>query len=110
MDPLGLAVLHEPEGPPILDIIFVHGLGGTSRQTWSKNRDPELFWPHKWLPTEPDIKSARILSFGYNAHFASSGPSTISRISDFAKDLLFAMRFSNNSEMSHLSIGEVRSC
>ena len=106
-DPLGLNVVFEPETSPSLDIIFVHGLGGTSRQTWSKNRDPELFWPQKWLPLEPDIQSARVLTFGYNAHFWSSGPGSISRISDFAKDLLYGMRFSQGENSKNLGIGEV---
>src|SRR2546421_6612636 len=32
LDPLGLTLLYEPEGPPVADIVIVHGLGGTSRQ------------------------------------------------------------------------------
>ncbi|KAH8811320.1 hypothetical protein F5884DRAFT_781773 [Xylogone sp. PMI_703] len=94
LDPLGLTILHEPTALPTLDIIFVHGLGGSSRQTWSKDRDPALFWPQEWLPSEPVIQTARILTFGYNADFL--GPANISRISDFAKDLLYAVQFMSN--------------
>lgn len=39
-DPQGLTVVWEPRGPRALDIVLVHGLGGTSRSTWSKGKDP----------------------------------------------------------------------
>jgi len=106
-DPLGLSVVYEPDSPPALDIIFVHGLGGSSRQTWSKHRDPDLFWPQKWLPNEPDICRARILCFGYNASFQASGPNSLSNISDFAKELLFEMKFGKDEKMEDLNIGKV---
>ncbi|KAL3420621.1 nacht and wd domain protein [Phlyctema vagabunda] len=104
-DHLGLNVIFEPEDP-LVDIIFVHGLGGTSRATWSYNRDLDFFWPGKWLPLEPDIQNARILSFGYNAHFAAPGPAPIAGISDFAKDLLFEMKYAKNKRLEDLEIGK----
>ena len=108
LDPLGLTVLYEPDGTPSADIIFVHGLGGSSRQTWSKNRDPALFWPLEWLPHEVSLSSARILTFGYNAHFAQlSGKANILNISDFAKELLYALRFATGAEQRPLRIGTV---
>ena len=108
LDPLGLTVLYEPDGPPSADIIFVHGLGGSSRQTWSENRDPALFWPLEWLPHEVSLSSARILTFGYNAHFAQlSGKANILNISDFAKELLYALRFATGAEQRPLRIGTV---
>jgi hypothetical protein len=106
-DPLGLTVIYEPETGPSADIIFVHGLGGTSRATWCYNRDPDFFWPGKWLPLEPGMQTARILSFGYNAQFAAPGPAPITGISDFAKDLLFGMKFAKNEGLEELGIGEV---
>jgi hypothetical protein len=107
-DPLGLTLLYEPEGSPAADIIFVHGLGGTSRQSWSYNRDAELFWPQEWLPNEPDICAARILTFGYNAHFLSTGPDSIAGIGDFAKSLLFSLKFGKDDNSEDLGIGKVR--
>ncbi|KAK7966605.1 uncharacterized protein PG986_000882 [Apiospora aurea] len=41
--PLGLNVVYTPENGHKADIVFIHGLGGTSRFTWSKNKDPDLF-------------------------------------------------------------------
>lgn len=108
-DPLGLNVLYEPDdGAPIVDIIFVHGLGGTSQETWSRNRDPQFFWPREWLPSEPGFEQARILSFGYNAHFASSGRENVLDIADFAKDLLFGMKYGLNEDSQGLEVGKVR--
>lgn len=105
-DPLGLNVIHVPDAPHTIDVIFVHGLGGTSKQTWSKNKDPNLFWPKEWLPHEPDISTARVLSFGYNAHFAAPGRNILN-ISDFARDLLFAMKFGTDEHSGALDIGHV---
>lgn len=107
-DPLGLVSLYTPEVIPVADVIFLHGLGGTSRQTWSKNRDSELFWPQNWLPLETEISRTRIFSFGYNAHFSASGPNSIASISDFAKSLLFAMKFGNGKDIKEPKIGSVR--
>ena len=106
-DPLGLSVVYDPKATRSADIIFVHGLGGTSYQTWSKNRDQELFWPGRWLPLDSDISTARILSFGYNAYFMSTGPSSVLNISDFAKDLLYEMRFGRDDNLEDLGIGKV---
>ncbi|KAH8778620.1 hypothetical protein F5883DRAFT_626595 [Diaporthe sp. PMI_573] len=100
---LGLHVLHEPQAAS-LDIIFVHGLGGDSRRTWSKNHDPALFWPELWLPFEPGISTARILTFGYDANWRGASRS-VSNISDFAKELLFEMRFAKGRSNGDLSLG-----
>ena len=79
--------------------------------TWSKYRDINYFWPEKFLPHEPEIKEARILSFGYNSNFQpGSGKSKMS-ILDFAKDLLYDLKYSidDSTEGSEsLKIGEVR--
>lgn len=107
-DPLGLTLVHQPETTPSLDIIFVHGLGGTSRATWSWERNPDFFWPEKWLRFEPDIKTARILSFGYNANFAATGSTPITGVIDFAKDLLHCMKFAKDEDLEELEIGQVR--
>lgn len=107
-DPLGLTVLYTPQSSRSADVIFVHGLGGTSIASWSHRRDPGLCWPKLWLPTEPHISTARILSFGYNARFLASGPKDISGIIDFAKSLLFEMKYSKDEAAEDLGIGNVR--
>jgi hypothetical protein len=104
---MGLNVVHVPlGGRHRADIVFVHGLGGTSRNTWSKHRQEELFWPLHFLPQEPDIGQARILTFGYNANFARRGSLTVS-ILDFAKDLLFDLKYARDENAEELNIGSV---
>ncbi|KAL9039908.1 MAG: hypothetical protein Q9180_002246 [Flavoplaca navasiana] len=105
-DPLGLTIVHEPKAPPHCDVIFVHGLGGTSRATWAKGRDPDYCWPQEWLPVEPGIGGARILSFGYNANFAAAGPAPITGIADFARDLLYAMKYAKSEDLEELELGK----
>ncbi|KAK3934344.1 hypothetical protein QBC46DRAFT_427728 [Diplogelasinospora grovesii] len=100
---LGLRVLHQPEFAS-LDIIFVHGLGGHSQKTWSKNHDAALFWPETWLPFDPDVGKARILTFGYNANWRAGSKST-TNITDFAKELLYEMRFAKDVSGEDLAIG-----
>jgi hypothetical protein len=106
-DPLGLRVLYEPDEPRKFDIIFVHGLGGSSRLSWSRNKDLKLFWPEKWLPSEPEIGEGRILSFGYDARFTPSAPKSFKNISDIAKDLLFDLKYAKSANQQELDIGSV---
>ncbi|KAI5918945.1 NACHT and WD domain protein [Camillea tinctor] len=102
--PLGLNVIYTPKNGHKADIIFIHGLGGTSRFTWSKNKDPNLFWPLKFLPLEPDICLARISTFGYNANFLKAGNMSKS-IRDFATALLFDLKYAKTEEKEDLNMG-----
>src|SRR5271155_5001461 len=88
-DQLGLVPVNtSPVQHPDGDIIFVHGLGGTSQRTWSYERDPDYFWL-PWLSLEPELSRFRIFTFGYNANW--KGSDTVVGITDFAKDLLLRM-------------------
>ena len=86
-DTLGLSLLYSAEESDV-DLIFVHGLGGSSRRTWSWNRDTDYFWP-LWLPHDPGLSNTRIFTFGYSANLR--GPSSTLNVIDFAKDLLLRM-------------------
>lgn len=98
-DPLGLTVLYSPDPEPrTVDIMFIHGLGGTSLRTWCRNRDPDFLWPKHWLPDEADFSTARIMTYGYNAHFSSKKEQTSMTLNDFANDLLFRMRYDEETE------------
>jgi hypothetical protein len=103
-DPLGLTLIYESD-EPLVDIIFVHGLGGSSLRTWSYNRDVSHFWL-PWLANEVGLSNTRTFTFGYNARFAQQS-NTLS-ILDFAKDLLFQAKIYHDvaKEESKL-IGEV---
>lgn len=60
----GLLVCYSPPPPiqPLMDIVFVHGLGGDRVQTWT-NGDG-VFWPRDWLPRR--LFRCRVLTFGYD--------------------------------------------
>ncbi|EFW23012.1 conserved hypothetical protein [Coccidioides posadasii str. Silveira] len=65
--PLGLNILHSPS-EPLVDFIFVHGLGGGSRETWSNTSSVCHFWPQEWLRKDPAFKNVRVHTFGYDSH------------------------------------------
>ncbi|KAK0666749.1 putative WD40 domain-containing protein [Cercophora samala] len=100
-DPLGLILIHG-SGSSEADIIFVHGLGGSSRKTWSWNRDPNYFWP-SWIHHEEGLSQFRIFSFGYNANFRE--PDTPLSIMDFSKSLLVRMRAYGHGALESDAIG-----
>lgn len=81
----GLTTLFSPAESVIADLVFVHGLGGGSRSTWTKSSDSSLFWPQEWLPQDSAFQDVRIHSFGYNSNWDKE--STLN-IHDFAKSLL----------------------
>lgn len=75
----------------MVDFIFVHGLGGGSRKTWSKGPDPKLFWPKEWLSRDPEFKHVRLHSFGYNSNWTERKGSVLD-VYAFGKGLLAAMQ------------------
>ncbi|KAK4083548.1 uncharacterized protein Triagg1_1210 [Trichoderma aggressivum f. europaeum] len=89
--PMGLNTLYDPGEIALVDVIFVHGLGGDSKKTWSGSRDAESYWPRDWLPNDPSFKTARIHSFGYDANWRDRNLSILS-IHDFGQDLLGEMK------------------
>lgn len=81
---LGLQILRQPclapnpSDPPI-NIIFVHGLGGSAKGTWT-DKTSGSFWP-LWLPEIKTLENSRIMTFGYDSN-------NVLDISDFAKQLV----------------------
>jgi hypothetical protein len=65
---LGLEVVMEPASlqNPVIDIIFVHGLGGSRRGTWKVDPKDTNFWP-SWLPNVEGLEQTRVSTFGYDA-------------------------------------------
>ena len=101
-DPLGLHLVCDTPRPSG-DIIFVHGLGGTAKKTWSWERDVDYFWPG-WLTEEDEFSTQRIFTYGYNSNFKGAG--TNLNVIDFAKDLLFQMLvFATDTGESQHAIG-----
>jgi PGAP1-like protein len=84
--PLGLNLLHQPS-ESYVDFVFVHGLRGGSRKTWSATPSEAHFWPKAWLPNDPDFKNVRIHSFGYNSDWADRRENPLS-VHDFGQSLI----------------------
>ena len=48
-------------------IVFIHGLTGDSRNTWTWTKsDPPFFWPERVF-NDPDYKGYDVLSFGFTS-------------------------------------------
>ena len=83
--PLGLTTLYQPQNSTVADLVFVHGLGGGSRSTWTKSGDPPVYWIQEWLPIDPGFQDVRIHSFGYTSDWTKE---SVLNLHDFAKSLL----------------------
>lgn len=99
---LGLTTLHEPQSPvtAVADLVFIHGLGGGSRKTWSYSPDPGHYWPGAWLPADPDFSDVRIHTFGYRADWGQRGQTAMD-IHEFAQSLIGSLR--NNPDIRRTS-------
>ncbi|KAI1179121.1 hypothetical protein F4777DRAFT_19089 [Nemania sp. FL0916] len=87
---LGLKTRFEPNGEAVADLIFVHGLNGGSRSTWSKTSNGNnTFWPKDWLPCDNAFGDVRIHTFGYSSGLNHR---SILDIADFAGNLLACIR------------------
>jgi hypothetical protein len=91
--PIGLRVLHEPRevtNVTTVNVVFVHGLGGSATETWT-HYPSNTFWP-TLLHENDGFANIRVLTFGYDANFRNifALKNTLD-ISDFAKQLLDAL-------------------
>jgi hypothetical protein len=102
--PFGLEVLHEPDEPPatLVQIIFVHGLGGSKTETWI-HPQTRGFWP-AWLHDHPGLENVRLATFGYNSAINPLAANTNLSIPIFATQLLDDMKQLNDTH------GSVRDC
>jgi len=102
--PYGLEVLHEPTPPPLhlVQIIFVHGLNGSKRRTWTHGKTD--FWP-LWLKELEGMEGVRLATFGYNSSTNILKPNTNLSIPTFAGQLLrYLTQLSyKNGSVSHLT-------
>lgn len=91
--------MFEPE-EVLVDFVFVHGLRGGSRKTWSFSADPAYFWPKEWLPGDPDFKNVRIHTFGYHSNWGESKASDFN-VHDFGQNLIEELHNSPTVGRSH---------
>jgi hypothetical protein len=91
--PIGLRVLHEPRetvNVNVVNIVLVHGLGGSARETWTHSPS-NTFWP-SLLHEDDGFTNVRVSTFGYDANFKNIfAPRNTLDISDFAQQLLDAL-------------------
>jgi len=85
---IGLHIVHEPKTQTqVISIVFVHGLGGSARETWTHSPS-KIFWP-TLLHGDDRFANARISTFGYDADFKNIfAAKNVLGIQDFAKQLL----------------------
>lgn len=106
-DPHGLNLVHSPS-EIIADVIFVHGIGGTSVRSWSWKRDPRNFWP-AWLEDEQETANLRVFTYGYDASFL--GSNSHRSLLDFGADLVARMsKFGGREPGQDLPLGDVSPC
>ena len=103
---LGLEVIHpsaignSPRGGDF-DIVFVHGLGGSARGTWT-HPETKWFWPNG-LAVKKGFQNARVLTFGYISDWANVlGPQNRLDVMDYALQLLDGL------ELHYRENGQVR--
>ena len=85
----GLVTLVEPPQPsaPVLNFIFVHGLGGSAYGTWT-HEHTKSFWP-PWLSKVKGLENARIMTFGYDSSWNKIWTANnVLDIPDFARQLV----------------------
>jgi hypothetical protein len=98
---LGLKILREPPArddpstetvpqAPLVDIVFVHGLGGSAKGTWT-HPVSKWFWPTGLLDEE-GYENVRISTFGYSANWdILFGRRNVLDLSGFSNQLLDAL-------------------
>ncbi|KAF2675595.1 hypothetical protein K458DRAFT_353080 [Lentithecium fluviatile CBS 122367] len=80
----GLTVLFDKTSPDVknVDIVFVHGLNGNPKDTWTHENG--FFWPWELRNV---LTKARVMTFGYNASMDSDLTQNFVRIKGIAASL-----------------------
>ena len=66
----GISQVYAPVGDAEVDVVFVHGLNGDPKWTWTSDKS-KIFWPAQLLPDRVEEEKARILVYGYDASLTS---------------------------------------
>ena len=92
-NPYGLSLLYSPPFLcPSVDLIFIHGLRGDRVWTWCYGDPDETFWLQRWLPSQPEFRTARIWTFGYDSDWVTIKARNISDLECFGHSLLLEMK------------------
>lgn len=66
VSPYGLTEVYSPLVQASVDLVFVHGMFGHPKETWTCD-DVDVFWPAELLPPILEDEGTRILTYGYEA-------------------------------------------
>src|SRR5208282_1684241 len=76
--------------PPVIDIIFVHGLGGSAKGTWTHPQS-KWFGPPGFAAME-GFENVRVSTFGYDSRWDNVlGTRNVLDIGDFSSQLLMKL-------------------
>lgn len=104
---LGLNLVSKPsDRKPIVNIVFIHGLGGKCHDTWAYKKKLTHFWP-LWLQSEYGLANVQVYTFGYNSSIRPSIVRDVSCIEDFAEQLLAQLKFEAAKKAESVAFGEV---
>ena len=107
-NPEGIHSFYCPKGvAPLVDVFFIHGLGGKSEQSWSRHKTLKFFWP-RWLRKELGLERARLSTFGYPSKIAPTLSKDYTNIRDFAAGFLFQVTNYANEGNNEVPMGQVR--
>ena len=96
--PLSFSSMERNERP--VHVIFVHGLGGSEKETWI-HRGSKEFWP-LWLCNEAGFENVSLYTFGYDACREKIwAPRNALGIQGFARQLLHCLH------LHYSDVGEV---
>lgn len=66
VNPIGLTEVFNPSAPASVDVVFVHGIFGHPKDTWTCAEE-DVFWPAELLPPILEDEGTRVLTYGYEA-------------------------------------------
>ncbi|KAJ5157089.1 uncharacterized protein N7482_008189 [Penicillium canariense] len=96
---VGLTQIYSPRANPTVDIVFVHGLSGHPRNSWTSQTG--CFWPADLLPQALASVHPRVLTYGYNAtvpSVAAARHPLLIQAETLLSDLVADRKFRNCSE------------
>ncbi|OJJ65462.1 hypothetical protein ASPBRDRAFT_201794 [Aspergillus brasiliensis CBS 101740] len=86
-----------------VDIVFVHGLWGHAKETWTKTAsERSVFWPLDLLSENPGLEQARILTWGYDTRISWLPFRAMNQqdITSHANDLMVALQAERSKDRS----------
>ncbi|MFF5077859.1 esterase/lipase family protein [Actinoplanes sp. NPDC000266] len=75
---------HQESVEPTLDVVFVHGLDGDPKTTWTNSEGEEFYWPEKLAD---DLLAARVWAFGYDAPIRKESMNPLDRANNLLAEM-----------------------